>query len=202
MITQHALEAAHRLSDAELIACTISTEDHTAAQAAFTHLYDRHSRGVWRFLRERVRHAPTAEDLLQEVFIRVYRKLPSLASREHFPGWLRGISRNLLLDHLRRRGRLGAEVGHLETVPDRPGRGQPPSGRLAGRDLERRIEAAIDRLPEPTSEILRLRYLEEWDVRRIATRMECEPHCVKYRLREGRQRLRWLLREAWSEYAD
>ncbi|MEQ8764522.1 MAG: RNA polymerase sigma factor [Planctomycetota bacterium] len=189
-------------SDAELIACTVSTADDHLAQMAFAHLYDRHSERVLRFLQERVRSSLAAEDLLQEVFLRVYRKLPSLASRDHFPGWLKGISRNCLLDHFRRRKRVRLLDDDVPAEDEVPGEHGLPARKILRRDLLRRVERALDQLPGSAARMIRLRYFEDWTLQEIAADFGCEPHQVKYRLRDARQRLRWLLREVWREYTS
>ncbi|MEP6654016.1 MAG: RNA polymerase sigma factor [Myxococcales bacterium] len=90
--------------------------------AAFEELVTRHERPLWAFLRRFVGDAATAEDLLQEVFLRVVRARAEWKSDAKFSTWLYTIARNLCTDHARR-------AGHRRAVSlDGPARGAGAAG--------------------------------------------------------------------------
>jgi RNA polymerase sigma factor (sigma-70 family) len=72
---------------------------------AFSELVRTHQAVVWRFLRHLVRDPALAEDLTQETFLRVYRRLASFRFRSRFSTWLLQIARNVGIDALRSRDR-------------------------------------------------------------------------------------------------
>jgi RNA polymerase sigma-70 factor (ECF subfamily) len=70
-------------------------------EAAFTELYNFYFEKIFRFIYYRVGHKEAAEDLCEEVFIKVFRKISSLDNNSSFEGWLYQIARNGVIDHYR-----------------------------------------------------------------------------------------------------
>lgn len=70
-------------------------------QAAFTELYNLYFKKVYRFIYFRVSHKEVAEDLAEDVFIKLLSKLHSLNDDKSFEGWLYQIARNLVIDYYR-----------------------------------------------------------------------------------------------------
>ncbi|MGH9167154.1 MAG: RNA polymerase sigma factor [Acidimicrobiia bacterium] len=94
--------------------------------AAFEELMRAYQAPVWRFLRHLLRDASLAEDVTQETFIRVYRRLHTFRFRSKFSTWVFQVARNAGIDALRareRRSRLLQVVRPERVVPD-------PSARL------------------------------------------------------------------------
>src|SRR5688500_14978055 len=60
------------------------------------------SSDLWKFIRRRVADDHTADDLLQDAFVRIHRSLDTVAKTESLPAWVYKIARNLLHDHYRR----------------------------------------------------------------------------------------------------
>lgn len=87
-------------------------------QAAYAEIVRGLQAPVWRFLRHLVSDAALAEDLTQETFIRVYRKLGSFRHRAKFSTWVFQIARNAGIDEIRSRQRRSRLVQVLR--PDRP----------------------------------------------------------------------------------
>ncbi|MBL8030502.1 MAG: sigma-70 family RNA polymerase sigma factor [Candidatus Doudnabacteria bacterium] len=69
---------------------------------AFGKLYELYFTKIYRFVYYRVGHKETAEDITEEVFIKVYSKITSLDQPGAFEGWLYQIARNLVIDHYRK----------------------------------------------------------------------------------------------------
>ena len=105
--------------------------------AAFEHLVRAYQQHVWRFLRRLLGDAAAAEDVAQETFLRVFRRLPTFTFEAKFSTWLFQIAHNAGIDELRsrqRRTRLASVA-----PPPRPS-AAPPDTRLE-------IEAALASLP-------------------------------------------------------
>src|SRR5436190_15666734 len=69
---------------------------------AFAELVSRHEKRLWNFLRRFVRDPASAEDLLQEVFLRMIKSAPEWQATAKVSTWLYTIARNLCTDHARR----------------------------------------------------------------------------------------------------
>ena len=106
-------------------------------------LWDRYSRRLLAFIRSRVSDDADAEDILQELFIRVHRNLCCLPEMErHRPeSWIYQIARHLIIDHYRRRREMLAIPDNLPAEPDLPEEDQ------RGKERER-----VDPQPAPGKE--------------------------------------------------
>lgn len=118
----------------------------------------------------------TAEDLLQETFLRVVRTIDSYVHDGRFEAWLFRIAANLARDHSRQRKRRGATVT-LDAETDDGGaladsiaamRDPAPSAALTGAEDAERLSAALAELPAADREILLLRHFSELSFREIA----------------------------------
>ena len=139
-------------------------------RAAFERLYDLHARRV-RAVVSRAAEDPTAvDDLVQECFLRAYRKLDQLHPQEHFGPWLVGIARRVAREkrrslHRDRHRFVGTAPSDCERVPADQ-RAKPSSDELRD-DLERVLER-IRQLPESQRVALELFFLEECDAEKTA----------------------------------
>jgi len=98
----------HRLTDEQL--AVLVQAGGPQASRAYATLYKRHVPAVLSFLAARLKDRPTADDLCQQAWMKVWESLATRFTAEHFRGWVFQIARNLLLDTLRRRrAATGAE---------------------------------------------------------------------------------------------
>jgi RNA polymerase sigma-70 factor (ECF subfamily) len=141
---------------------------------------------VHRFLRRRVADPSDAEDLLQDVLLKVHQALPGLDPATPLKPWLYRIARNASVDFYRRRSRQkGAAALHPE---DLWYGGEPE----AAHDLDRCIEPMIRRLPEPSAALLRRIDLEGQSQRDYAAERGLAYSTVKSRVQSARAELRRL----------
>jgi RNA polymerase sigma-70 factor (ECF subfamily) len=141
-----------------------------------------------------------AQDLTQEVFLRVFRVLGSFRSDEgSFATWLTRLTRNLLIDHYRRTRNDRATDSIEEQLPrveegfsSAVGR---PDRALAGREASELLQAALAKLPPDLRETIILRDLQELEYREIAVVLGIPEGTVKSRLNRGRAELARLLRK-------
>jgi RNA polymerase sigma-70 factor, ECF subfamily len=149
--------------------------------------------------------SPTdAEDLTQEVFLKVYRNLESFdATKGGFQTWMTALTRNLLVDHFRRtrQDRVTdsmdaslSEDGDGPTMADRlsdPRKSQ--HDHVAQQELRARIQHALKQLSPELREAVILRDLEELDYKEIAVVLRVPEGTVKSRISRGRGELARLL---------
>ena len=140
-----------------------------------------------------------AQDLTQDVFLRVYRALGSFrASEGAFATWLARLTRNMLIDHYRRTRNERVTDSIEEQLP-RVEQGfvsvaRPDSAR-AGREASELLQAALNKLSPELRETIIMRDLQEMEYREIAQVLEIPEGTVKSRLNRGRAELARLLKK-------
>jgi RNA polymerase sigma-70 factor (ECF subfamily) len=139
-----------------------------------------------------------AQDLTQEVFLRVFRNLKSYRVGEgSFTTWLTRITRNLLIDHYRRT-RLERATDSIEDqlpmLEERQGADTRADGILAGREASEVLQYGLGKLSPELRETVILRDLEEMEYRDIARVLNVPEGTVKSRLNRGRTELARVLR--------
>ncbi len=152
--------------------------------AAFGTLVRDQQRFVYSLALRMLADPQKAEDLAQEVFLRLYRNLPSVGSVAHLAFWLRKVTLNAAIDRLRRDTRY-------EAVPLEEADGLPASD-AADADplLERRLRLLLQQLPPVPRAVLLLRYQEDFDPTEIARTMNMSINTVKSHLKRSLTMLR------------
>ena len=160
--------------------------DHVAF-AEIVRAYQMH---VWRFLRHLLGDDAVAEDLTQETFIRIYRKLHTFEFRSKFSTWILNIARNAGTDELRARQRRARLVSNL-SVP------------APQRDATLRVEIsdAIESLSPKLREVLLLVELFGFTYREAAEALGIPEGTAKRRVYDARKRLAVELAEGGEAHA-
>lgn len=178
---------------------------------AFAALVRRHHRPLYNFVLRQLRKPDPAEDLTQEVFLRVVQNASEFKHEARFTTWLYTIARNLCIDHLRksvhrRHPSLDQPLG--------PGEDARPLGEAIAdghpsASAERTAESsqmmtilvsAIETLPEEQREVFLLREVANLPFKEIAEVTEASENTVKSRMRYALDRLRTRLAD-FEEYA-
>ena len=186
-----AVEAApSELTDLEL-ARTAASGD----LSAFEQLYARHHRRVYSLCLRMTANVAEAEDLTQEVFIQLYRKVGSFRGESQFTTWLHRLTVNQVLMHFRRRGvRLeqvgadGSEVVGRAASGTEEARRVPVVERIA-------LERAVGQLPPGYRAVFVLHDVEGREHEEIARMLGCSVGTSKSQLHKARLKLRGLLRQ-------
>lgn len=153
-------------------------------RAAFDALISRWMPSLHRYALKLSQDADVADDLVQDVWLRVLRGLGRLRDPVRFRPWLFGIAHRTFVDRLRLRYSqpLDSDVD-LDALPD------PGNGRDA-LDLQQTIHAGLDALPVCEREVLTLFYLEDMPQIEIASALDIPVGTVKSRLHRARTLLR------------
>jgi len=142
--------------------------------------------------------ASEAQDLTQEVFLRVFRTLKSFRAGEgSFLVWLTRLTRNLLIDHYRRNrtDRVTDSIeDQLGVLEEKVSLSTRTDGMLAGREASEVLQAGLARLSPELREAVILRDVEEMEYREIAQVLNVPEGTVKSRLNRGRAELARVLR--------
>jgi RNA polymerase sigma-70 factor (ECF subfamily) len=174
----------------------------------FRELVRRHQRGLYNFALRQV-HAPSiAEDIVQEVFVRVVQNVESFKEEARFATWAYTIARNLCIDHLRKRVHRrhasldqsnGPDSSDAPLVERVAAEGAGGADRAAiGKELGAHIAAAVEKLPDDQREVFLMRHLGELPFKEIAEVLGTNENTVKSRMRYALERLQAAL----SEYED
>ena len=157
---------------------------------AFRELVERHQRRVFLFVRNLVRHASDAEDLVQEVFVAAFRKLNSFdAGRSQFSTWLLTIARNRCLNHLQRSSVATIVCSEFDVEA----RAVQPVDAVLSREMHARLDAALELLPIEQRTAFVLAEIQELPYAEIALIEKVELGTIKSRVSRAKHRLRELL---------
>jgi len=164
---------------------------------AFDSLYQRHRGPVFRYLRRQTGDPAVAEELFQDVWIRLINARHDYAVKARFTTWLYTIAHNRFLDHLRSRGRadLTSFDDALEAVVDLPSADPPPERMLERKELARRLLAAIESLPAAQRGAFLMQQEGGLSVEEIAHATGVERETAKSRLRYALAKLRETLKD-------
>ena len=157
-----------------------------AAAPAFAEIHRRFVRVVHGIALARVGPGD-AEDVTQDVFVRVHRALPTLSDAVAFPAWICKLARNVAEDHARATVRCVPTTALRQDVAARV----PPE---ADEELRERVLRVLPKLPDAYRETLLLRLAEGLTGPEIADRTGLTPGSVRVNLCRGMEMLRALLR--------
>jgi RNA polymerase sigma-70 factor (ECF subfamily) len=171
---------------------------------AFQALYDRHKRRVYSLCLRMTANTAEAEDLTQEAFLQLYRKIATFRGESAFSTWLHRLSVNVVLMHLRRKS---LPVVSLEETTQ-PGEEDTPKKdfgaddvALAGSIDRLQLQRAVDSLPPGYRTIFVLHDVEGYEHNEIAGIVGCSIGNSKSQLHKARMKLRDLLKMNRAEKA-
>jgi RNA polymerase sigma-70 factor (ECF subfamily) len=162
---------------------------------AFRALVDRHLPGVLSIARRMLHDAAEAEDVAQEVLLRLWRGAASLdLGPAGVRPWLRRVVSNLCIDRIR----AGQRIETSDEVPEE----ETPAGQLrtlVDRELSKRVEAVLKQLPERQRLALTLFHYEGLSQLEVAQTMGISDEAVESLLARARRTLKAKLREEWRQ---
>lgn len=180
-------------------------------QSAFARLVRRHKTPVYNFILRSVRSREIAEDLVQDVFVKVVQNATEFKHEARFSTWAYTIARNVCIDHLRKAA-LRRHPSLDQTANNNSGEDGPTLGeRIAdshftasadrvaiGSELGQRITRAVEDLPPEQREVFLLREVANVPFKEIAEIVGVPENTTKSRMRYALERLQ----QALAEYED
>lgn len=152
------------------------------------------------YIRRQVRDDDAAEDILQEVFLRMHARGATVRAEEKLAGWLYQVTRNAIMDHYRQRQRLADRSVPLP--PDAAERFAMPEGEEGDAETEREqriqallpcVRAMVQALPEPYREALLLTEFAGLTQKALADQVGLSFSGAKSRVQRAREKVRSLL---------
>jgi len=173
--------------------------------AAFEHLYQLHSRRVYALCLRMVGNPSDAEDLMQEAFLQLFRKIGTFRGESAFSTWLHRMTVNVVLMRLRKKSLPAASLEET-TEPDEETGGPrkdigAPDLRLSGAVDRVNLERSIEKLPPGYRTVFVLHDVQGFEHNEIAGIMGCSVGNSKSQLHKARTRLRELLQEDLRDQA-
>jgi RNA polymerase sigma-70 factor (ECF subfamily) len=180
--------------------------------AAFEQLYARYRRQIFTYVLRSARDTAAAEELTQDIFMRVLERAEDFRGQSKFSTWLYSITRNLCVDHsrkmsFRRHRSLDAPLRRDEaggaTLGDQTEKPQVPTDRqVESESIRGRLTAAIEALPEDQREVFLLRQVENVPFAEIASIVGISENTAKSRMRYALERLQKALAEYEESVRD
>ncbi len=178
--------------DAEMLARAQAGDHH-----AFAHLYSLHKRRIYSLCLRMVGNVAEAEDLTQEAFLQLHRKIGTFRGDSAFSTWLHRLSINVVLMHLRKKGLplMSLDEAMEPSYDDGPGRSfGAPDLSLTGSIDRLALERAVAALPAGYRLIFVLHDVEGFEHNEIAAMLDCSVGNSKSQLHKARLKLRDALR--------
>lgn len=169
----------------------------TGDRLAFEQLVRRSARGIYCRIYPHVPDSHRCEDLVQETYLRAWKRIGSLSDPSRFRGWLAEIARSVVLDAIkhdarRKRGKpAGSEAAMLQVADAKP----DPSQSSQQREQRRRLLEVLKELPAEYRDALTLRYLAGADYDAIAKQLAISNGSLRGLLNRGMKLLRERLKD-------
>ncbi len=159
-------------------------------QAAWELIVQRYKRKVFGIAYKFTGRVEEAEDLTQEVFLKVYKALDSYKKEQDFSWWLVSISRNACIDYYRSIKRERKILTHgLDKIKEFKFDGLSPEGSMQAAERSKSLRQSLGSLPEDLRTVLILRDLKGLSYREIADQLGLVEGTVKSRIHRGRAEL-------------
>jgi RNA polymerase sigma-70 factor (ECF subfamily) len=173
--------------------------------AAFERLYQLHSRRVYSLCLRMVGNTAEAEDLTQEAFLQLFRKIATFRGESAFSTWLHRLAVNVVLMKLRKKSGKETSLEQVTEPDEESGTPRRDFGaldlRLSG-SLDRvNLQRAVGQLPPGYKAVFVLHDVQGYEHNEIAQMMSCSIGNSKSQLHKARMRLRDLLQETVRDKA-
>ena len=176
----------------EILIGRIAGGDRLAMQA----LYARHHVKVFRFVLRLVRNEASAQDLISEVFLDVWRQAARFEGRSAVSTWILAIARFKALSSVRRRKEAELDEEEAEAIEDEA---DTPEVALQKKDTGEVLRQCLAKLSPDHREIIDLVYYHEKSVEEVAEIVDIPENTVKTRMFYARKKLAELLKQAGVE---
>ena len=165
-------------------------------QEALKEIFDKYHKRVYRIAYGVVRHREEALDIVQEVFVKLFRSIKNFKGRSHFYTYLYRMVMNTAIDHSRKMGKQFVssldEEGSFEPSEEIE---KGPERILLQKELEEKVKWAMEKLPIEQKAALLFREVEGLSYQEMADAMGCSIGTVMSRLHYGRKRIQELLKD-------
>jgi len=165
----------------------IILQNETMNNQEFTHIINEVKDKMYRLAFRIVGNQFDAEDVVQEVIIKVWNKKEHFTTIDNQPGWCMTLTRNLAIDKTRSKHRRTNDLNDYGHLSDG---GPTPGESLENSDLLKKVKELYDQLPETQKTVLHLRDIEQYSYDEIADITGFTNNQVKINIYRGRQAIK------------
>jgi len=155
--------------------------------AAFEELLTRHHQSVYRLAYRFLNDSPEAEDITQEVFLRVFKAARTYSPKAKFSTWLYTITKNLCFNALRKKQTVAIFSIEDEILPELPSMDESPISRLEEAEVKKRVLDAVKELPANLRIAVLLLKYHGLSYEEVAEILECTVNAVKLRVHRAKK---------------
>lgn len=173
------------LADEELVQLCLQGD-----RAAFAEIVNRYQKQIYSLAYRLTNNAEDAQDLTQEVFIKLYQVLDKFDGKRNFFSWMYKVATNVCYTALRRKPQQSVPLEKvIEFAPIIPQSDSQPEDYTERKEIQRLIQEAVAQLPENYRVPIVLRYVEEMSYQQIAEAMGLPLTTIETRLYRGKSLL-------------
>jgi len=189
---------------------SVEISDHTLIrnfkagdEKAFDQLVLRHQARVFNFVYQCLHNAHDAQDVAQDVFVKVYFALNRFREEAQFSTWVYQITRNAMLNHIRKHSKYKnvsleqTEETTGKVLEDSSASAQSPDASAVAAEREEELGRAIAQLSPKLREVLVMREIDDLSYDDLSQVLKCSIGTIKSRLARARDSLRELLGDGW-----
>ena len=185
-------------TDTDLVAETLAGQ-----QLSFQLLVERHQGRLFAVVRNYTRNRVEVEDIVQDAFLKAFKRLDSFQHQASFSTWLQRIAINTALDFIKRCGRSPiTAVDDPEVIAERVPQVLAPGARLEREEIAEITHTVLDELPEIFRTVIVMRELEDRTYQEIADLLEISIGTVESRLYRARARFKDALLRLHPEFGE
>ena len=192
------MKTSEEAADADLIVAVLE-----GSEGAFGQLMERYQERVFRLLGRFTRDRSETEDLAQEVFVKVFRKLHTFQQDSAFYTWVYRITVNTATDHMSRRKRRRLHLVEDSAILDQGAEWEAGHGGSAQPLMDQEVRevtrTVLAKLPDKYRSILILREYEDLSYTQMAEVLECSIGTVESRLFRARKRFKEALERSYPD---
>jgi RNA polymerase sigma-70 factor (ECF subfamily) len=167
---------------------------------ALKEIFDQYHKKVYHIAYGVVRQREEALDIVQEVFIKLYRSIRNFKGKSKFYTYLYRMAMNTAIDHARKMGRSPfSSLDGMEGFQPSEGIEKRPDSILLHKELEERVKVALEKLPKDQRMALIFREVEGLSYQEMAEAMGCSIGTVMSRLHYARKRIQELFKDYAKE---
>jgi len=172
----------YRVSDEALVAMTLKGQS-----AAFEELIKRYERQIYSLTLKMMGNQEDANDVAQEIFIKLYNALNKFDNERKFFSWMYKIALNVCYTAMKRRPQENFSLDNIiDFAPLIPERDTQPETYFESQEIKTLVQTAISELPENFRVPVLLRYMHEMSYQQIADAMELPVSTIETRLYRGK----------------
>lgn len=152
-------------------------------------LFERHNRSVYQFCRQMTRNGSQAEDLVQDIFLKILRKAGSYRRQGSFRAWMFNIARNMTLDQIRKAKRRGDLMPIDSSIEANPVDHRSAEVAAASSQKMSVVAQALANLPTAIQEVIWLGRFEFDNYEELGHALGCKPATARVRMHRAMQQL-------------